>query len=360
MWKKTKEMKWKTAKLLWGDLFYDIAGAVLFAAGVYTFAGNADFAPGGITGISLLLNHVFGIPVGTLTLFINLPLIVISYRTLGKRFLLKTAKSMVITTFFLDVVFPVFPMYEGQRMMAALCSGALMGAGMVMFYMRGSSSGGLDFVIMPIKKKRPHLSVGKITMIIDLGIILLGWPVFGDVDAALYVIRYDYTKLREIREGVESLALSGIDMLGYVFNGDNSSGGQGYGYGYRRYGNYGSYGSHYGSYGKYGAYGHYGKMEKGSTDKLWYGLGAGTVAFVVTEKGDEVAAKIAELTKRGVTSVKATGTYTGKKKNVLLCACSKSEAFLVKCAAEEADENMFLMFMETSEVFGEGFRSSSD
>ena len=42
MWKKTKEMKWKTAKLLWGDLFYDIAGAVLFAAGVYTFAENAD------------------------------------------------------------------------------------------------------------------------------------------------------------------------------------------------------------------------------------------------------------------------------------------------------------------------------
>ena len=94
-------------------------------------------------------------------------------------------------------------------------------------------------------------------------------PLLGKyVDAALYVIRYDYTKLREIREGVESLALSGIDMLGYVFNGDNSSGGQGYGYGYRRYGNYGSYGSHYGSYGKYGAYGHYGKMEKGSTDKF--------------------------------------------------------------------------------------------
>lgn len=99
--------------------------------------------------------------------------------------------------------------------------------------------------------------------------LLADAPLLGKyVDAALYVIRYDYTKLREIREGVGSLALSGIDMLGYVFNGDNSSGGQGYGYGYRRYGNYGSYGSHYGSYGKYGAYGHYGKMEKGSTDKF--------------------------------------------------------------------------------------------
>ena len=47
-------------------------------------------------------------------------------------------------------------------MMAALCSGALMGAGMVMFYMRGSSSGGLDFVIMPIKKKRLIYLSGKL------------------------------------------------------------------------------------------------------------------------------------------------------------------------------------------------------
>ena len=82
---KTKEMKWKTAKLLWGDLFYDIVGAVLFAAGVYTFAENADFAPGGITGISLLLNHVFGFRSNTYS-FINLPPSSISYHY-QKRFL---------------------------------------------------------------------------------------------------------------------------------------------------------------------------------------------------------------------------------------------------------------------------------
>ena len=87
------------------------------------------------------------------------------------------------------------------------------------------------------------------------------------VDAALYVIRNDYTKLREIREGVESLALSGVHMMGFVFNGDNSASkhGYGYGYGYKRYGSYGGYG--YGKhYGKYGSYGHYGTAEKGSTD----------------------------------------------------------------------------------------------
>ena len=71
------------------------------------------------------------------------------------------------------------------------------------------------------------------------------------VDAALYVIRYDYTKMYTIREGIQALSMSKIKMLGYVFNCDRNSGdgkyGYGYGYGYRRYGSYGSYG-HYGRY----------------------------------------------------------------------------------------------------------------
>lgn len=293
MWKKGKKNKWEKGKLLWGDLVYDFVGAVLFSAGVYTFAGNADFAPGGVTGLALLLNHVFGIPIGTLTLLINLPLIILSYHALGKRFLLKTARSMVITTVLLDGIFPMFPMYEGQRIMAAVCSGVLIGAGMVLFYMRGSSSGGLDFVIMPIKKKRPHLSVGKITMAIDLGIILLGWPVFGNVDAVLYGLMSTFASVVVI-------------------------------------------------------------------DKVLYGAGAGTLALLVTKQGKAVSERIGQVTERGVTSLQATEAYTGESKQVLLCACNKSEAYLVKRAAEEVDENVFLMFMETSEVFGEGFRNVSE
>ena len=283
-------IRWRTLAL---DLLCDMVGGILYAVGIYTFAKMANFAPGGLSGLALLMNYLWDLPIGLTTMAMNIPLVVLSYRFVGKKFLIKTMRSMAVCTIFLDLVFPHFPAYDGIPFLAALYSGVFLGAGLAFLYMRGSSSGGLDFVIMPIKKKRPHLSVGKITMIIDLGIILLGWPVFGDVDAALY--------------GLVSTFASVVVI-----------------------------------------------------DKVLYGLGAGTLAFVVTEKGDEVAAKIAELTKRGVTSVKATGTYTGKKKNVLLCACSKSEAFLVKCAAEEADENMFLMFMETSEVFGEGFRSSSD
>ena len=81
------------------------------------------------------------------------------------------------------------------------------------------------------------------------------------VDAALYVVRYDYTKMNRIRAGIQSLSMRGIRMLGFVFNGDRSAKERRYGYGYS-YGNcrYGSYG-HYGHYGRYGRLKDTGKME---------------------------------------------------------------------------------------------------
>lgn len=72
-----------------------------------------------------------------------------------------------------------------------------------------------------------------------------------NADAALYVIKYDYTKLRQVRNGLQSLAMGNVHILGYVFNSDKSERRKKYGYGYGYgYGNYGSYGRHYGSYGK--------------------------------------------------------------------------------------------------------------
>lgn len=176
----------ENCKNYWGDLFYDIAGRYCLRQGIYAALENAiRFCSWRNCRISLLLNHVFGFRSEHLLFYKSAP-----YRDqlsyTGKRFLLKTAKSMVITTFFLMSRFPVFPMYEGQRMMAALCSRALMGKPMVMFYMRALLR---EVLILSScrSSKNVHLSVRKITMIIDLGIILLGWPVFGDVMRPLWI-----------------------------------------------------------------------------------------------------------------------------------------------------------------------------
>lgn len=279
--------KFKPKVLFW-DLLYDIAGSILYAAGIYTFARNAGFAPGGVSGLALILNYLVGLPVGTVTLLFNIPLVLISYKAVGKQLLIKSAKTMVISSLFLDVIFPFVPMYDGNRLMASIYSGVFMGAGMALFYIRGSSSGGIDFLALTIKKKKPHMTIGVITLLIDLVVILLGWPVFGDVDSALY--------------GIASTGVSTIVI-----------------------------------------------------DKILYGIGAGTLAVIVTGKGREVAARIGETARRGVTLIQARGGYTGTDRDVLLCACSKAEAYLVKNAVIETDEEAFLMFTETSEVFGEGF-----
>ena len=91
-------------------------------------------------------------------------------------------------------------------------------------------------------------------------------------------------------------------------------------------------------------------------DKILYGTGAGTLAIKKTKKGEEIAVKIGENVRRGVTTIPASGGYTRMHRDVLLCACSKAEAYLVKSAVQETDAQAFLMFTETSEVFGEGFK----
>ena len=164
----------------------DVIGGLLFASGVCMFAKDADFAPGGLSGLALIINHLWHTPVGITTLALNIPLAFISFHMAGHRFVIKSFCSMVVCTLFMDAVFPLLPVYNGSRMLSALFSGVLIGAGMGAFYMHGSSSGGTDFLTVSIKVLRPHLSVGTVTMTIDAVIILLGWPVFGSVDAVLY------------------------------------------------------------------------------------------------------------------------------------------------------------------------------
>ena len=107
----------------------DLAGGFLYALGIYFFAKSADFAPGGISGLALMANYLFHLPRGVTTLLLNVPLVLLSYKILGKKFLAKSFFSMAVCTIFLDVIFPHFPIYTGSPIMAALYSGVCLGAG---------------------------------------------------------------------------------------------------------------------------------------------------------------------------------------------------------------------------------------
>ena len=166
-------------------LLADVIGGALYAAGVYSFASAAEFAPGGIAGLAVILNHFTDLPIGLCTLAFNVPVILLCFKTLGRTFFLRSLCTMAVSTILLDFVFPLLPVYHGDALMAALFAGALSGAGLALIYAQDSSTGGTDFVILSLRKKMPHLSIGTISLVTDGVVILLGGLAFGRIDAVL-------------------------------------------------------------------------------------------------------------------------------------------------------------------------------
>ena len=181
-----------TAKGLLKDLAYDIVGSLLIAIGIYNFALYANLPLAGISGICLILYKLTGLPIGLGTVLLNIPIAALCYKLLGHHFFLRSIKSMLISSFFIDVVAPLFPVYQGDRLLAAVCTGVISALGYALIYLRSSSTGGSDFVIMSVKALKPHLSLGNITFAIDGAIILVGGLMFSDTDGIIYGIMMSY------------------------------------------------------------------------------------------------------------------------------------------------------------------------
>lgn len=179
-------------------LGYDIVGAFIYAAGVHCFTSAHHIAPGGVTGISIIINYLTGIPIGILVLLINIPLLLIGLKFLGRRFAIRTLTSVAILTFFLDYVVVKLPVYTGNTLLASLFGGVVMGAGLAIVFMGGSTTGGTDIVTKLLLQKHPYLQMGRIIFIIDLIIISASTIVYKSLDSALYAIIAMFTTARVI------------------------------------------------------------------------------------------------------------------------------------------------------------------
>ena len=189
------------------DIVVDIVGNMLIAIGVYNFAANSGFPVAGISGIALIFYHLFGLPIGVMTVVLNIPIILLCYKLLGKEFLLRSLKTMIIAWPLMDIVAPMLPVYSGDRMLSAICVGVFSGLGYALIYLRNSSTGGADFIIMSIRALKPHLSIGKIAFITDVVIVGLGGVLFGDTDSIIYGLILTYilsTVVDKVMYGIDA------------------------------------------------------------------------------------------------------------------------------------------------------------
>lgn len=270
------------------QLLTEILGSILIAAAIYNFALNANFPMTGFSGISIILYRLIGLPIGLSTVLLNVPITILCYKLLGKKFLVSSLRCMLISSVFMDYLAPLFPVYEGSRLLAALCTGIIGGVGYAMIYMQNSSTGGMDFITMSIKAINPHIPLGKIVFITDTAIVMIGGIIFKDIDGIIYGL-----------------------IVSFLFS--------------------------------------------IVIDKMMYGINAGKMALIVTDHGQRICNVIDECIQRGSTILEGQGGFQGDKKQVVMCACSNKEMYIVQNAVKEADPDSFTIILESNEVHGEGF-----
>lgn len=175
-----------TFKTLVIDLIFDFVGCISYGIALNCFILPQGFATGGISGVALIVNYLTKAPVGTITFLLNIPIIIVCYRVLGRMFLLKSIKTMAVLTIAIDIITIRFPKYTGEPILAAIVAGVFVGAGLGVIFLRGSSTGGADFVTLSVRKVAPHFSIGTLCLAFDYIVLAVSGVIFKNIDATLF------------------------------------------------------------------------------------------------------------------------------------------------------------------------------
>ena len=167
----------KTVRTFVIDYLIIIIGCVLYALSVVVFTAPNNIAPGGVIGVSTMLNYVFNfLPIGTLTLILNVPIFIWGAIALGWKYLGKSLAASVISSVLMDffnvlIDKGLFAPYTGDGMLVSIFGGLLCGVGLALIFYRGGSTGGTYIVSRIMHEKMPHVSQGNFILLVDAAVI---------------------------------------------------------------------------------------------------------------------------------------------------------------------------------------------
>jgi uncharacterized membrane-anchored protein YitT (DUF2179 family) len=274
--------------------------ALIQAVSLRLFFVPANLASGGVSGISQLINHFTGWPIGLMIFLGNIPLFVVGWRFLGGyRFAARTALAIFLYSAFIDLLVqtPLFAPngaathlindLQGDIFLNALYGAIISGIGYGLVYRARGTSGGSD-VLARILSHYRGVPVTQSYLIVDTAVILGAGFVFG-WKAALYAMIALY---------VSGLAAETT-------------------------------------------------LEGGETVRT---------VMIVTSQPEAVSERVLEELERGVTVLEGTGAYTGAERPVLYCVITRAEVAAVKAIVHEVDPKAFMVIGVAHEALGEGFR----
>ena len=287
-------------------------GLLLYTLGWIVFLIPNNMVGGGVTGISAILLYAFNIPVGVSFFVINLILLLIALKVLGKGFGMKTVYAIIIASVFYEVVPPLIPdvfiqeiAISNGKLLCAIFGGVCAGLGIGISFSQGGSTGGTDIVALMIVKYK-NISAGRVILLLDIFIIAssLLLPPNEILDANGAVI------------GVETWGQRFATILyGYILIGACSY----------------------------------------SVDMFISGTKQSSQIFIFSKKYAELADAITTQTGRGVTLIEGQGWYTKQQSKIVMVIMRKDDMSLLYRMVREIDRDAFLSVGNVSGVYGKGF-----
>lgn len=275
-----------------------VAGAFVTSLGLNLFLEPSGIAPGGISGVAVLINKIAGgrIPVGVLTLILNIPLFIAGYKELGKEFIIKSTVGTILYSVMLDVtVYLVEPMQRffstenygeaGHTMLYAIWGGLLMGMGFGLIFRGGATTGGTDIGARLLQKRMSWLTLGQLVLSLDVVFLLVVALTYRSILAAMYT-------------GIAVFVSSKV------------------------------------------------------IDIVEAGVNYAKEIYIFTEKPELLASEILRQLERGVTKLNGEGMYTGKPVDILWCVVYNRQVPQLRRIVDRHDPNAFIIVNEVRETKG--------
>jgi len=280
------------------DFILIIFSSLIQAVALRLFFIPANLASGGVSGISQIINHFTGWPIGLMVLIGNIPLFLLGWRFLGGfKFAMRTAVAILTYSVLTDLLLkiPVFMHYsqilindlQGDLFLNSLYGAVVGGIGYGLVYRARGTSGGSDILARILNHWR-GTSMTQSYLMVDTGVILTAGFVFGWKQALYAMI---------------TLYVSGI-----------------------------------------------------VSETVLEGGGTVRTAMIMTRNAEAVSMRILEDLERGVTYLEGEGAYTGSSRTVLYCVITRAEVVTLKTIVHEIDPEAFMVIGVAHEAFGEGFR----
>jgi len=269
-------------------------GCVLYSVGFVLFISPNHLAPGGVTGISVILSKFIPLGEGTLILLMNIPLLIIGLWKFGRSFLVQTVYATVVSALMMEGISfivgaaPINLIPTTDLLLAGIVGGVVVGCGMGLIFRCGGTTGGTDIIVKLVRLRYPHIRTGKMFIIFDAMVVAASAIAFRNVEIALYA----------------ALTLVSTSL---------------------------------------------------SIDYVLYGTDGARLVYIITDKHDEISKKLLALDV-GVTVMKGIGAYTGNDKDVLMAAVRKQAFPKVRQTVSEIDEESFMIVSSASEIFGKRFK----